>query len=60
VTAPQIRPPVPNPDTPDPNDTMPPDPLYSAPTVSTQQVISTENPFSLFRYGLLAELTYSF
>jgi len=34
----------------------------SAPTVSTgsQRYISTNNPWSLFRYGLLAELTYNF
>ncbi|MDF2983129.1 MAG: hypothetical protein K0Q69_2901 [Devosia sp.] len=38
----------------------PPDPAYSPPKISTQNVIVTENPFSLFRYGLLAELTYSF
>ncbi len=33
----------------------------STPTVTkTQDVISTSNPWSLFRYGLLTELTYSF
>ena len=32
----------------------------TAPTVSNQNYIETANPFSLFRYGLLAELTYSF
>ncbi len=38
----------------------PPNPPYSAPGLSQANVISTENPFSLLRYGLLAELTYSF
>jgi hypothetical protein len=32
----------------------------TAPTFSNQSFISTANPFSLFRYGLLAELTYKF
>lgn len=30
------------------------------PSFSNQGVISTANPFSLFRFGLLAEVTYSF
>jgi hypothetical protein len=53
VTAPNELPPVGAPP-------APPNPPYGAPTLTQQQVISTENPFSLFRYGLLAELTYSF
>ncbi len=53
VTAPQELPDVGAPP-------APPNPPYSAPTLTQQNVISTENPFSLFRYGLLAELTYSF
>lgn len=53
VTAPQELPDVGTPP-------APPNPPYAAPVLSTQHVISTENPFSLFRYGLLAELTYSF
>lgn len=53
-----VIPPVEQPEEGDPP--APPDPLYSTPDVSVQDVISTENPFSLFRYGLLAELTYSF
>jgi len=37
------------------------DPNYDIPpTVANQGIIETANPFSLFRYGLLAELTYSF
>lgn len=36
-------------------------PNYDTPPAFAQQgIISTANPFSLFRYGLLAELTYSF
>lgn len=38
----------------------PPDPAYLPPVIDEQDVIFTENPFSLFRYGLLAELTYRF
>lgn len=38
----------------------PPDPLYDPPNITEQWRIETENPFSLFRYGLVAELTYSF
>lgn len=37
-----------------------PDPAYSPPVIGEQTRIETENPFSLFRYGLIAELTYSF
>jgi hypothetical protein len=33
---------------------------YSPPSFSRESVIWTSNPFSLFRYGLLAELTYKF
>lgn len=48
----------------DPVDTEP-DGIYNgdddvAPGFSNQNYIETKNPFSLFRYGLLAELTYSF
>ncbi len=53
-----VTPPVEQPPEGDPP--APPDPLYSAPDLSQGYVISTENPFSAFRYGLLAELTYSF
>ncbi len=53
-----ITPPIEQPPVGDPP--APPDPLYSAPGLSSQQWISTENPFSAFRYGLLAEMTYSF
>jgi len=38
----------------------PPDPLFSAPSLGSTNWISTSNPFSAFRYGLLAEVTYSF
>ncbi|SFZ81829.1 hypothetical protein SAMN02983003_0716 [Devosia enhydra] len=37
-----------------------PDPLYGAPSSGTEDFIQTSNPFSLMRYGLLAELTYRF
>jgi hypothetical protein len=30
------------------------------PSFSNQTYITRANPFSLFRYGVLAELTYSF
>lgn len=60
VTAPQIQPEVDDPDSADPADTIPADPLYSAPTLELDDYIQTENPFQLFRYGLLAELTYRF
>lgn len=37
------------------------DPNFDTPpTVTTQNYIETSQPFSLFRYGLLAELTYRF
>jgi hypothetical protein len=32
----------------------------TAPAVSTTHVINTTNPFSLFRYGIMGEITYSF
>lgn len=41
-------------------DGSPADPPYSPPSVATEDYIETANPFSLFRYGLLAELTYKF
>jgi hypothetical protein len=44
----------------DPIDTDGNGTLDGAPTVSQQGYVSTSNPFSLFRYGLLAELTYKF
>ena len=31
-----------------------------ATVVGTQRYISTDNPWSLFRYGALAEMTYNF
>jgi len=48
----------------DPVDTEP-DGVYNGdddlpPDFSNQNYIDTQNPFSLFRYGLLAEMTYSF
>jgi hypothetical protein len=39
---------------------IPDDPPYSAPSVALEDYIETENPFSALRYGLIAELTYSF
>jgi len=39
---------------------VPANPPYSSPTLSADDYTITENPFSLLRYGLLAELTYSF
>jgi len=60
ITAPQLQPEVDDPDSDDPADTIPPDPLYSAPQVSGDDYISTNNPWSVFRYGIVAELTYSF
>ncbi len=53
-----VNPPVEQPPEGDPP--APPDPLYSDPTTGQVEVISTENPWSAFRYGLLAEITYSF
>lgn len=45
----------------DPTDSDPAPPAYDTPpTVSEQYYIDTTQPWSLFRYGLLAELTYSF
>lgn len=46
----------------DPSDSDPDTaPNYDTPpTVNNQNYIDTANPFSLFRYGLLAEMTYSF
>lgn len=58
VTAPQRQPDVEDPD--NPGVFLPPDPLYSAPALAQQDWIVTDNPFSLFRYGILAEVTYSF
>jgi hypothetical protein len=53
-----VDPPVEQPPEGDPP--APPDPLYGPPGLSTQNWITTGNPFSAFRYGLLAEITYSF
>lgn len=53
-----VAPPVEQPPEGDPP--APPDPLYSAPDLNQGYVISTESPFSALRFGLLAELTYSF
>ena len=60
VTPPQYKPEVDDPNSVDPLDTIPDTPPYSGPSLTSQEFISTENPFSLFRYGLLAEMTYSF
>ena len=60
VTAPQLQPEIDDPNSDDPLDTIPADPLYSAPLLDRYEVIHTENPFSLLRYGILAELTYRF
>ena len=60
VTRPQLQPDIDDPDSDDPGDMIPPDPLYSAPQVQRDDYIATNNPWSMFRYGLLAELTYSF
>ncbi len=60
VTRPQLQPEIDDPDSDDPDVTIPPDPLYSGPSVVPDDYISTNNPWSVFRYGLLAELTYSF
>jgi len=60
ITAPQQQAPVDDPNSNDPADTIPPDPLYSAPQVTTDDYITTNNPWSVFRYGVVAELTYSF
>lgn len=60
VTRPQLQPEIDDPESDDPLDTIPPDPLYSNPIVERDDYISTNNPWSVFRYGLLAEVTYSF
>lgn len=38
----------------------PPDPAYSAPTLSRQTYISDNNPFKMFRYGALLEVSGRF
>jgi hypothetical protein len=60
ITPPQQQPNVDDPNSDDPLVTIPADPLYSPPKVAGDDYISTNNPWSMFRYGLLAELTYSF
>ena len=60
ITAPQQQPEVDDPDSADPADTIPPDPLYSAPQVTTEDYIDTNNPFSMLRYGLFAGISYAF
>lgn len=57
VTPPQYQQ-VEDPD--NPGTFIPADPPYAPPTVAVEDYIQTENPFSLLRYGLLAEITYSF
>src|SRR5690606_21785999 len=54
VTAPQQQPEIDDPDSADPADTIPPDPLYSAPSVTMDDYIDTNNPFSMLRYGVFA------
>ena len=45
----------------DPTDSRRATPIYdTAPTFFNPTYISTNNPFSMFRYGLLAEVTYTF
>ena len=53
VTPPQEQPPEGDPP-------EPADPLYGAPDLELDDYTETENPFSMLRYGLLAELTYRF
>jgi hypothetical protein len=60
VTPPQMQPEIDDPESDDPLDLIPPDPLYAAPTATFEEYIDTNNPFTLFRYGLLAEITYAF
>jgi hypothetical protein len=36
------------------------DPVYGPPSTTSEDYVLTANPFSVFRYGLLAELTYRF
>jgi hypothetical protein len=38
----------------------PQNPRYDEPVLTQAELIETENPFAVFRYGLLAELTYRF
>ncbi len=40
--------------------TPPAGPYDQSPSVTQQGIISTANPFALWRYGLLAEMTYAF
>lgn len=42
------------------SDPLEPPPFDTGPTFANQGFIEASNPFSLFRYGLLAELTYRF
>lgn len=58
VNAPEEQPDVEDPD--NPGVFLPADPAYSDPVLTQADVIDTANPFALLRYGLLAELTYSF
>lgn len=44
----------------DPTQSVSPGPYDQDPVVTEAGVIETANPFSMFRYGLLAELTYAF
>lgn len=60
ITPPQRQPDVDDPNSDDPAVKIPPTPLYGAPSATFEDYIDTNNPFSLFRYGLMAEMTYSF
>lgn len=44
----------------DPTQSVNPGPYDQDPTVQSTGVIQSSNPFSMFRYGLLAELSYNF
>jgi hypothetical protein len=44
----------------DPTQSVNPGPYDQDPVVTSTGVIQTANPFALFRYGLLAEMTYAF
>lgn len=59
ITPPRQQPPVPVPNT-DPQEFKDPDPLFGPPSAAFEDYIDTNNPFSMFRYGIMAEMTYSF
>lgn len=58
ITDPAPQPFVEDPD--NPGVFLPPDPAYSAPTLTRQTYIVDNNPFSMFRYGGLVEVSGSF